>query len=329
MTIADIKTEFGNYYINQGQNAARLIQLLYRPSVTEQLFRSVVTDDTVWRMAKTAFTRLLQPFQSKWTPTGSLTATPISIQQFPMKVDIEETPDTLEATWLGFLADSSLDRKTWPFVRWLIEAHLIPQILEEYELNEIYLGVRVEPTVGTPGAAGTAMDGIRKKINDFVAAGRTTPISLGAVPTDPVAFVNYVESFCDAFSKRYYNVPMYVNVNETLSQRYARGKQAKYGKDFNMAARMPGTPDVADFLGTANTVEFTKHKLVGLPSMGSSMKVWATPLDNTVKLAKKSQNMGQFQLENVDRQVKLYTDFYKGIGFYLPEAIFTNDQDLV
>ena len=175
MTIQDIKTEFGNYYINQGQNAARLIQLLYRPSVTEQLFRSIVTDDTVWRMAKTAFSRLLQPFQAAWTPTGTLTATPISIQQFPMKVDVQETPDTLEATWLGFLADSSLDRKTWPFVRWLIESHLIPQILEEYELNEIYLGVRVEPTAGVAGAAGTSMNGIRKQINDFVAAGRTTP----------------------------------------------------------------------------------------------------------------------------------------------------------
>ena len=201
--------------------------------------------------------------------------------------------------------------------------------MEEYELNEIYLGVRVEPTAGTPGAAGTTMDGIRKKINDYVAAGRTTPIALGAVPTDPLSFVNYVESFCDAFSKRYYNVPMYVNMNETLAQRYARGKQAKYARDFNMGSMPKEGPDANNFLASALSVEYTKHKVVGLPSMGASAKLWATPLDNTVKLAKKSQNVGIFQLENVDRQVKLYTDFYKGIGFYLPEAMFTNDQDLV
>lgn len=329
MTIQDIKTEFGNYYINQGQNASRLIQLLYRPSVTEQLFRSVITDDTVWRMAKTLFSRLLQPFQTGWTPQGNLTATPISIQQFPMKVDVQETPDSLEATWLGFLADSSLDRKTWPFVRWMIEAHLIPQIQEEYELTEIYAGVRVEPTAGTPGAAGTAMNGIRKLINDFVAAGRTTPIALGAVPTDPLAFLNYVEAFCDAFSKRYYNVPMYVAMNETLAQRFARGKQAKYGVAFNMAGMATTAPDANNFLGSAIKVEYTKHSVVGLPSMGASNKLWATPLDNTVRLSKKSQNMGIFQLETIDRLVKLFTDFYKGIGFYLPEAIFTTDQDLV
>ena len=140
MTIADIIAEFGAYYINQGQNATRLVQLLYRPAVTDQLFRSIVTDDTVYRASQTRLGRILQPFQKGWTPVGTMSATPIEIPQFKMKADLQETPDDLEATWLGFLADDSLDRKTWPFVRWFIEVHCLPQIQEDYELYEVYGG---------------------------------------------------------------------------------------------------------------------------------------------------------------------------------------------
>ena len=78
MTIADIIAEFGAYYINQGQNASRLVQLLYRKSVTDSLFRSIVTDDTVYRASQTRLGRILQPFQKGWTPLGAMSATPIS-----------------------------------------------------------------------------------------------------------------------------------------------------------------------------------------------------------------------------------------------------------
>lgn len=328
MTIQDIVTEFGNYYINQQQNASRLVRLLYRPSVTEQLFTPIVTDDTVWRMAKTAFSRLLQPFQKSWTPIGEMSAAPISILQYNMKADVEETPDTLKATWLGFLASNDNDRKAWPFVRWMIEAHLLPKIQEEYELNEIYAGVYAAPATGVAGASGTSMNGIRKQLNDLAAGGRITTINLGAIPTSPLAYCEYIEAFADAFSRRYANVPMYINVNETLAQRYARGKRDKYGRDINQTA--PNQLINGNVpLDSSIAVEFTRHRVVGLPSMGSSTKTWASPGDNMVKLSKASVNMSQFMIESIDRRVKLFTDFWKGVGFYLPEAIFMTDQDLI
>lgn len=328
MTITDIVAEFGAYYINQGQNASRLVQLLYRKSVTDSLFRSIVTDDTVYRASQTRLGRILQSFQKGWTPLGAMTATPIAIPQFKMKADVEETPDDLEATWLGFLADGSLDRKVWPFVRWLMETHLLPQIQEDYELYEVFNGVHAAPVNGVPGAAGTAMDGIKKIINTQVTAGRIVPISLGAIPDDPAAFVDYVEAFTDRINVRYRGVPMNVAMNETLSLRYARGKRAKYGKDF-MSVSAPVTPDGDQPLLTGNKIEETRHQVVGLPSMGNSLKIWCTPYDNTVRLAKKSQNVQQFQIESVTRLVRLFTDFWKGLGFLIPEAVFTNDQDLV
>jgi hypothetical protein len=326
MTITAIIAEFGAYYLASGQNAQRLVQLLFRPAVTEQLFSPRVTDDTIYQASQTRLGRILQPFHKNWTPLGALEALPIVIKQFKMKADLEETPDELESTWLGFLAGDGLDRKTWPFVRWFIEVHALPQIQEDYELNEIYLGVRAEPNGTTPGAAGTSMDGIRHIINGFVTAGKTTPMVLGAIPTDPKAFCEYVEAMAHTTLKRYRNVPMFMSMNEDLALRYAIGRDAKY----NLATKPveTNTPDAVNLLESSVAIQHSRQRVVGLPSMGDSAKIWMTPAANAIRLAKKAQNAGQFQVESVDRKVKLYTDFYKGVGFLMPQAIFSNDQDL-
>lgn len=330
MTIAEVIAAYGAYYLNNGQNAASLYQRLFRRGVTEQLFTSVPTDNTIWQASKTSVGTILQPFQKAWTPKGSLTATPITIPQFKMKADLEETPDELEDTWLGFLADGNLKRTEWPFVRWLIEVHLVPQIEEDFELNEIFGGVRVEPTAGTPGAPGTSINGIKKVLNDHAGAGRITPIALGAFPStsDTEACCEYVEAFAKSIVKRYRNTPMYISMSEDNALAYAKGRGKKYGKDTNMVNRTNDAPVADMLLETSVPVEYHRQRVVGLPSVGDSGKVWATPVSNAKRLIKKSQNIGQFQIENVDRKVKLYTDFYKGIGFVLPEAVFMNDVDM-
>ena len=271
MDIQDILTEYGNYYRNGGQNAQRLLKRPYISSQTEALFGLLPTDDTSYQMAKTELTRILQPFQKGWTPLGNFKASPIVLTQFPMKVDLEETPDTLETTWLGFLADNNLDRAVWPFVRWFVEEHVYNQMDEDYELNEIYSGKFVAPTAGTPGAAGTSMDGIRIIINRGVAAGKIVPMVLGAIPTDILAFCEYVEAFIEGIGLRYSNQAMEVCMNTTLARRYAKGRQKKYGSDNNFGAAKP----ILDGLGhelIRIPIEFSNHTVVGLPSMGTSTK---------------------------------------------------------
>jgi hypothetical protein len=326
LVIADILTEFGTVYRDGGQDATRLLRRPFIPSLTEALFGLLPTDDTSYQMAKTELGRILQPFQKGWTPLGTLTATPITLNQFPLKVDLEETPDVLETSWLGFLADKNLDRAQWPVIRYLVEQHVYSQLDEDYELNEIYFGKYAAPTTGTPGAAGTSIDGIRILINRAIAAGKITPMVLGAIPTDIVDFCNYVEAFVEGFSARYANKGMEICMNITLARRYAKGRQKKYGSDNNYTAPKP----LLDGLGNELVripVEFSNHVVVGLPSMGASAKIWATPAENRKRLTKKTVNTKQVRIESAKRSVAIYTDFYKGVGFPLLEAVFTNDQD--
>lgn len=327
INVQDVITEFGNYYRDGGQNLARVLKKPYIAQQTEALFGLIPTDDTSYQMAITELSRVLQPFQLGWTPLGDFKASPITMSQTPFKVDLEEYPDKLETMWLGFLADKNLDRAAWPFVRYLVEEHLYARMDEDYELGEIYFGKYVAPTPGTPGDAGTGMDGIRIQLNRHAAAGRISPIALGAIPTDALDFCEYIELFVDKFGRRYRGRAMEVCLNPTLARRYAVGRHKKYKGDI----ADPVSRQIIDGNGEAlltAPIEFTKHRVVGLDSMGDSLKIWATNADNRKRLAKKTPNTRQVRIESAKRQVAIFTDFYKGLGFPVPEAVFMNDQDL-
>ena len=316
LAIADVISQFGAYYLNNGQNLTRLYQLLRRATQTESMFTPVNTDDTIWRAAKTLFSRVVQPFQKQFTPLAGVTFVPVEIKQFRMKVDAQEYPDELEATWLGFLDGPEIDRKAWPFVRWYCEIYLIPQTKQDIEQLEIYQGVYQAPVAGVPGAASTSMDGIKVTINRHITAGRITPITTGVLAEDPLDFVDQVEGWVDGINKAYWNIPMMLGCSETLERRFLRGQERKYGKNTGGGA-----------LG--KTVNNTNITLQGLVSHQNTEKFWCTPVANAVMLRKRIQNQTAIQVENVDRLLKFFTDFSMGIGFIIPEIVFTNDRDLV
>lgn len=315
VTITDILTEFGAYYLNNGQNLARVFSLIYRKSTTEQLLTSKVTEETRWRGSKALVNSILQPFQKKWTPKGKTTFTPLEILLSKMKVDYELYPDDIEESWLGFLADNNLDRKAWPLVRYLVEQHIIPKMEEEYELEAIFYGRREEPVEGVAGEAWQIMNGLRTIRNKAILEGRTEPIILGEWATDDKDLVEQFEEFADGIDKRYWKIPMILGINEDLERRYLRGYELKNGTQNN-------------FQGVSKVIKHTNIHIMGLPSHGDSDAIWCTTADNAVRLIKKQQNLKTLRIENVDRLVKLFTDAYRGVGFVLPELLFTNDRDL-
>lgn len=316
LVITDVVAQFGAYYLNQGQNLSRLYTLLRSATTTESLFTPVNTDDTIWRAAKALFTRVVQPFQKAFTPLASVTFVPVEIRQFKMKVDAQEYPDELESSWLGFLDGEDIDRKAWPFVRWYVEVYLIPQIKQDIEFNEIFQGSYVAPQAGVAGAAGTSMDGLKKTLNGHITAGRITPITTGALEiTNPEALVEQFEAFADGIHKDYWNIPMVLGCSETVARAFLRGQERKYGKNTGGGA-----------LGLQ--INNTNISLQGVPSHRNTQKIWCTPKGNAIMLRKRIQNQTKVQVESVDRLLKLFTDFSMGLGFIIPEIVFTNDQEL-
>jgi hypothetical protein len=317
MNVADIISEWGAYYLNHGQNLKDLVRQLYRKSTTEALFTTMTTDDTIIRKSESRFTRILQPFQKAFTPIGTLSFTPTSIPLFEMKIDYQERPDEISNSWLSFLEGDDLDRTKWPLIKWLLTAHLMPQAEQDWELNEIYKGVFVAPTPGTAGAVGTTSDGIKIQINNWIDAGRTEPILTGAIETDPEDFVTQIEEFCEGIPELYRDgEQLDLAMNTTLELRYRKGIRTKYNQNYLQKAN------------TTSLIDFENIKVVGCPSMAGSSKIWTSPNWNKIVGLKKKNNQKAVEVEKVDRLVKVYSDWYKGVGFIIPELIFTNDLEL-
>ncbi|MDJ1472847.1 hypothetical protein [Xanthocytophaga flava] len=314
MNIADIKAEFGAYYLASGQNFKNLLTLLYHKSEMENEFTTKVTDSDIWRDSKVSIGRLLQPFQKGWTPTQVAKFEPSEIRQFPVKVDYEDYPDDLRSSWLGFLVDNKLNRAEWPIVRWLVENLIIPKMQEDYELYEVFKGVYVAPTPGVAGPAGTAINGVEYWIQKAITKG-VAPITMGSIDglTDKET-VDYVEDFCRQIDSLYRNAALTsLACNQDIALRYSYGYGEKYGQ------RM-------DFTGDSMKVKGTNIQLKGFKSMQGSDRLWITPKGNAVRLQKENVSSSNFQLESLKRQIFLYNDSHKGLGFSILDLLFFSDQ---
>ncbi|MGQ1890635.1 hypothetical protein ACT29H_09355 [Thermophagus sp. OGC60D27] len=312
MTVNDIITEFGAYYLRSGQNANRIKQLLLQPSVTPSYMTPIKTDDTIFQMAKSSISSVVQGFQKAWTPKGETKFTPNKIESFHLKVDVEEYPDDLEATWLGFLASNSVNRKEWPFVKWLIEVHIIPKIKEDMELYEYGLGVHEEPTAGTPNAVGKNLNGLKKLIQVGV-DNTQNPMNhvsdIGALDADTI--FDQVEAFVDKISDVYQTKKMNVFVPYKFMRAYLRDKRSQ------------GFYNLTGDKQIDNSIDFTPQQVVGLPSLNGETFMFATPKENMFHITKKSANMTNFKIEESKRQVFIMSDWWEGIGFGINDAVWT------
>lgn len=316
INVEELIAEYGSYYLNSGQNMERLFKRIYTPSKTASYFSVRPTINTIWQAASAELGRVLQSFQTQFTPTGDLSLFANPIQLFKMKVDESVYPDALAESWAGFLEGDGLDRSEWPFVRWIIEEHIVPKIQEDYEIYEAFYGVHVPPTPGTPGAAGTTINGILKLQNDLVNAGKIAPIVNGVAPTTDLETVEYVESFVSKIDTRYRKLIDCVFMSEDLELKYRKGKRSKYNMHYLQA------PDL-------ETVEdFPNAKIVGLPSHNGSSRIWTSLPSARVRPIKKASLANSMKVESVDRNVKMFTDWSEGLGFSFPGFLFINDLAL-
>lgn len=186
---------------------------------------------------------------------------------------------------------------------------------KDLELGEIWQGVPGVITPGTATNAGTSLLGIRKQINDLNTASKLNLIALGAPPTDPQDFVDYVETMIEETDPLLRAEIDFMFMSEVFVNRYRDGMGEKYNMFYKQ-------------IDDVTKLKNYDIQLKKLPSMVGSEKIWYTPEWNRQMGLKKSGNPETFKVENVDRTVKAYTDYYKGFGFWIGEYVTSNDVDL-
>lgn len=317
LTIDEIVSEYGKYYVNGGQNEKRILQLMKQKSVTPSHAKPILTENTVYQFATSHFGSKVQQFQKKFTPKGNDVFKPNSIQLRQGKVDYSFYPDDFTESWLGFLTDvNEGDRSKWPAVRYLTENAILSQIPHDMETLAYGKGVYEAPVEGEAGSADKVMDGLveicRKGLAD--ADKPMNNVLLSIEPTLAKG-VEFIETFLGSIDKLYLdNFKIKVFCDPEIVRNY----QGNYRERFNQSVVYKDDRTLK--------VDFHPNvELVSLPSLADTGKVIATPAENFVYVRRKN-GINPPTIDKDKREVILMTDWWEALGFGYNEIVWVYTQ---
>ena len=316
ITVDQIIQDFGDYYLDHGQNENNLHMLPMEEFETQSAFMTVPTNETVIRESTVEMSEILQPYQDEFTPKGDVEFKPVTTLLHKVKIDQEFNPHKLQSTWLAFLASNKTDVSTWPFIRWFIQVYLMKKSKEDMEMHSIYSGVQKAPETGVAGDAVDTMDGIETIMNKHILNGSLVPITVGAIEALDEDFVTQVEEFVQGIPEKYRYMPLELNMNRSLRDKFKRGTRAKYKMTY-----APG--DIKNF----QVADAENVTVVGRPSMQGKDRIWCSPSYNLPFYVKGFENVNGFQVEKAKRKVAIYTEWWVGLNMIQPEIFFTSDGE--
>jgi len=312
ITTTAIVQEYGAYYIDAGQNKKRILNMLSQGSEIVKYATPIKTDDTIFRLANATFHSLVQPFQKTFTQKGGVDIVPNEIRQYRFKLDDEFMPDEFYATWLGFLTAQQVDRKEWPFVKWLIEVYYKNQIDQDMELNEYYKGVYATPQAGVAGEDGTGMNGVQYLLKAGVEQGTMNSVDIGELNASTI--FDQIEAFTDEISEVYQGVKMNVFMSRHWLKKYLQDK------------RVQGFYQKFSEKDIDSGIDFTPLNVIGLASMVGTEDIFCTPAQNFLHVAPATITKNSFKFEEAKRAVAVMADWSEGLGFGINQAVWTNIQ---
>jgi hypothetical protein len=315
LTTTALVADYGAYYKKGSQGRQDLMTALYRGAEFDAAFTTVTTDDTVIRKVIVSSDSVLQAFQKAFTPKGAAAFTTLPINLFKVKADDEIYPDDIEATYIGFLASNSLDRKEWPISRWYVEKVLMPQFFQDIDDNA-YKAVYSAPTPGTAGASSAAFDGFKKVLIDNEDAGKIPAgniLTTGTIPTDPGDFVGWVEGLVEAIdSDLRARLQLGVHMSHAFALRYMKGMREVYNVNYQQTNEL------------MSLVNFPNIKVAGFTAMSSESGVFIAPKANLIRGLKRPTSL--VEMESGDRKVKVYSDHWRGYGVADGRFIWLTDN---
>lgn len=314
LTISDVVSSFGAY-IDQGQTAAKVNQAFILPdNALVRLARNIPTQNEVERSVLGTQSRVAQAFKRKWSPLGDTTLKPHTISLFKHKMDVDLYPDDVEKSWLAFMAGPGIKREEWPIGRYIAEVYLLPQYMSDIEMNERVSGVYAAPADDTtPANAGTAMNGLISILDAHITASQITPFATGALSSTPNTFVGQIEDFVESIDPKVRKFIKSVQIPMEQMDIWKTGMQSLYNVNYQSEA------DIMKVRNQSIRVELVE-------AQDGTDLIWATTDGNFVRYVKREKNAKAFEMQADKRLLNIFTDHWEGIGFNVPQFVFTNDE---
>jgi len=312
--ISKIVAEFGKYYVKEGQGYDRIrTSVMQMPVTLEKNATHIRTTETLYKMTNPAFKSVIQPFKPVFNPVGGAAFHPNKIELQKIKADVPLTPDDIEDSFLGFLADlDQAERKNWPVVRWMIEKYILPQANEDRELETVYLGKRNEDGQ-TPK---DCMDGIKVKLMEGAESSYPINIIEDIEALDPDTAFEQIEAFDKKLPNKLQSVPMRIYVAPEMIRSYLENKR---GKGYYM---------ISSDKEISNAIDFTlgNHVIVGLPSMAGTKDMFATVPGNLLWCSNRRPSEFRLDIQAHYYEVAIMMNWREGVGFGCNQLVFATEE---
>lgn len=306
----ELQSEFGKYVSGVKLD---IFQSLKQELTITQYMTTITTDKTEWRAAKAIIDSVLQQFTPKWTPKGKTTFTPITIKNFKLKVNVPITPSDIMDQYIGYLYDENMTPDQMPIVKYIVDVLLIPQLGEDLE-NAMSTGKFVERTKTSDGEAGSAtlesMDGVITILTALKnKVGNSVTWLLNGETLTPSNIVEKMNAAADAVSPLYKKKKMLIHADPDLILMYQRAYQKLY-------------PNTKNEDNGKLRLDFTNLSFAPVDGMIGTGAFFITPKENFIHLMSRNAQDAKIFLQVANYDVKVFMEFWKGVGFAMEEAIF-------
>ncbi len=303
-----------------------LLKRIYQ-GFSDAAFFSIVNTNTDFIASDAIHTEVSQQFTPEWTPKGSMKFTPIRIAYRRHKINETVKPAELLSSWLLYLYQQGKSQAEQPFIRYVIEQHIIPKVQEDIQLSMIAKG-KYKPvslaslTPGTPGsAAKDSMDGIETILVEGKAGTNPSAAKINFYKnarnvlsmTDQEAH-DYIDTFADAIRGQFVNKQIEIHCAPEVLTKYQRA-------EFKLTGVYTGKEN-------DGSIRFTSAVLVPMKSMYNSPILFATPKENmkmVVDLSHPENCINDIQKQDYD--VKIFGEYSLSVGFAIAEAVFASVPD--
>ena len=269
-------------------------------------------------------TEVLQPYQGKFTPKGTITHAEQTIRVRPIKMDLQFTEVDLEKWWYSWQVDRfdvEKDPMQWTFPRYIVEKEIMPKFQED--LNNVSVnGQFVAPTPGTAGDAVDSVDGFHKIIADHItdlkipAANVITTTALSASNAR-----DKIELFLDSIPEVITKKGGRILMSPTIRRHYFRDYRAEFTQQVGPYP-MGGGPKKVE-------VDDYNVELVAVQSLAGSGRIIFLPngRDNMVWVSRAGAPVyPQMIFKTQSRVLEMYATIYRGYGFEYPQEVYVNEQ---
>lgn len=295
--VTKVITDLGNYSRERRQD---LISWMRENNILERIFPFIsgINDMTVF--TNIFLGEFTQASQEAWTPKGTFKIQPETVRIFPIKIDHTLTNlKSLETTWLSDLNKEGSNAYKMSFVGYLIRQMLLKAAQED--AIAAIKGVYITPTPGVAGSYLARMDGLLKYLRAKITERKLIPFT-GLGEWNSTNILDYETAMIAQIPEQWRDAP---NLGYYASMKYMEARYA-------LKKKLEGENTIYD--PNKSTIDgYENIRLIGVPHMGESKRVFITPIGNIRQLEFIPNEEEFIQIEKDKRVLNLIGDYKRGI----------------